>query len=124
MSIADLLPQKDARSTRGRVPLTRVLIDNNPLDVTATSASLAFSDGAHDLAKHSFTSDTLTDTDNLVDKTLSFVWGVAPHSEFFYGYVTDVKAAGAQGAQTALSFDMTVLGATKAMFEGTPRFWT
>jgi hypothetical protein len=57
-----------------------------------------------------------------VNQPVSFVWGQAPHSEFFNGYITDVTENSA-GATGALTFGMTVMGATKAMFTGKPRFW-
>ena len=124
MSIADLVPQNTAaRSTRGRVPVGRVLLRGELLDVTATSASLSFSESEHDQAKLGFTSPTLTTTDGLVDQPISFVWGVAPHSEYFSGYVTQVSETSG-GASGALTFSLTVLGATKAMYEGRPRFWS
>ena len=124
MSIADVLPQRDtARSTRGRVPVARVLVNNEKLDVSVTSASMSMGDGQHDEARLSLTSDTLTSTTDMVDKPISFVWGVAPHSEYFHGYITEVTEE-SQGATGALTFSLAVLGPTKVMFEGYPKFWS
>jgi hypothetical protein len=124
MSIADVVPQRDtARSTRGRVPVSRVLVNNEPFEVSVTSASLSMGDGTHDEARLSMTSDSLTTTADLVDKPISFVWGVAPHSEFFHGYITEVTED-SQGATGALTFSLAILGPTKVMFEGYPKFWS
>lgn len=121
MSISDT-QQQPARSVRGSVPMTRFLLNGEALDVNVTSASVVATDGKHDEAKISVTSPTLETTDGLVDQPISFYWGASPHAETFSGYVMQVEPD-SQGASGALTFTMTVFGATKAMFEGTPQFW-
>lgn len=122
MSIADTQPQA-TRSTRGSVPMSRFMLGGNPLDIRVAEASVVSMDGQHDVAKIKATSPTLENTEGMVDSTLSFFWGVSPRSESFSGYVMQV-AEDSGGATGALTFDMTVFGATKAMFEGSPQFWT
>lgn len=103
--------------------MSRFMLNGNPLDVSVTKASVVLMDGQHDEAKVSVTSATLENTDGLVDSTLSFYWGVSPRAETFSGYVMRVEEDSG-GATGALTFDMTVFGSTKAMFEGAPQFWT
>ena len=121
MSIADT-QQQSARSTRGTVPLSRFMLNGVTTDLSVTDATLLFMDGSHDEASITVTSSTMTTTDGLVDSTLSFYWGVSPHAESFGGYIVSVedKSGGATGS---LTFNMTVLGATKKMFTGAPQFW-
>ncbi len=124
MTIADILPQTSTRSTRGRCPVYGFMLNGQPLDVLSTQASLSLGEDVHDQASVSVTSATLTTTDGLTDMPISFRWGVTPRLETFNGYVTDVKEDTAMGSGVSLSFTMTVMGATKAMYVGTPHFWT
>ena len=121
MSIADT-QQQLARSTRGSVPMSRFLLNGTTFDVTVVTASLVFTDAQHDEVTVTVTSATLTTTDGLVDSLVSFYWGVAPRAETFNGYIMKVEQQSA-GATGALTFTMTIFGATKAMFQGSPQFW-
>jgi hypothetical protein len=123
MSIADVLPVTSTRSTRGRVPLYALMLNGEAFDVSVQSATVALSEGSHDQAVIKVSSATLDDTEGLVDSLLTFRWGVTPRAETFTGYIMDVKEDKAQGGTVSLSFTMSVLGPTKVMFEGAPRFW-
>lgn len=103
--------------------MSRFMLNGESLDVTVTEAGLLFMDGTHDEASITVTSSTLDTTEGMVDQPISFSWGVAPRIEAFSGYVMSVeeKSGGATGA---LTFSLTIFGTTKAMFEGTPRFWS
>ena len=78
-------------------------------------------EGAHDTGTLSAVSTTLMNTDGLVGAPFSFYFGVPPRTELFQGYITEVTDT--QGATGQLSFTLTVMGPTKLMFEGKPRFW-
>ena len=100
------------------------MLNGSELDVLAQSATFSSSEGQHDQATITVSSPTLTTTDGLTDQPVSFRWGVPPRLETFNGYVMDVKEETAQGSGVSLSFTMSLLGATKAMFDGKPHFWT
>ena len=121
MSIADL-ERVEARSTRGSVPLYQPLLNGTEFDINVTQASLIFTAGEHDQVTISATSPTLDDTTGFLDSTISFLFGTSPHVEKFCGYITNVTEE--QDSAGSLSFTLTVLGPTKAMYEGQPRFWT
>ena len=124
MSIADVHPQATSRSTRGRVPVYGFMKDGEPIELSVQSATVTLGEGSHDQAVLKVSSATLEDTDGLVDSLISFRWGATPRAETFSGYIMDVKEDKAQGGTVSLSFTMSVLGPTKAMFEGTPKFWS
>jgi hypothetical protein len=100
------------------------LLNGDTFDVLAQSAQFTLSEGQHDQAVITVSSPTLTTTEGLTDQPISFRWGVTPRIEQFNGYIMDVKESTAEGSTVSLSFTMSVLGATKAMFDGTPNFWT
>jgi hypothetical protein len=78
----------------------------------------------HDMAVISGTSSTLTTLDKVAGSAVSFYFGLSPRSEIFNGYVVSVADdQNSQGAG-ALSFTLHILGATKVMQAGLPRFWT
>ncbi len=123
MSSVDLLtPQSQARNTRGRAPVWTPLINGEDFEVTVTSAEVALMEGGHDSFTLSCQSTVLTTTEGLIDSCLEFRFGTSPRIERFQGYITDVTED--SSSQGALSFTLTVLGATKRMFEGYPRFWS
>ena len=111
-----------ARSTRGRTPFANPRVRGEPVDFSATEVRLTFTEGLHNSATIKAVSSTLENTEGFKDATISFYYGVAPRTELFQGYVMDV--ADEQGAQGQLSFTLEVLGATKVMYEGKPRFWS
>ena len=122
-NVAELLsPQAAARNTRGRTPVWTPMINGEEFDVTVSSIEVAMMEGGHDSFTLSCQSTTLTDTEGLIDSALEFRFGTSPRIEKFHGYITDVSEDSA--SQGALSFTLTVLGATKRMFEGYPRFWS
>jgi hypothetical protein len=124
VTIADIQPQTSSRSTRGRCPVYGFTLNGEPLDVLAQSASVKLTEGQHDQATITVSSPTLTTTENLTDMPISFRWGANPRIETFNGYVMDVKEETAQGSNVSLTFTMSILGATKAMFDGRPHFWS
>jgi hypothetical protein len=121
VSISDL-EHVEARSTRGTIPVYQPLLNGVALDVNITEAGFVFTAGEHDQVMISANSPTLDDTEGFLDSTLSFLFGTSPRMERFSGYITNVTEE--QNSAGSLSFSLTVLGATKAMYEGTPRFWT
>ena len=112
----------EARSTRGRAPVSTLLRFGQDMDATVTEMAVAYAEGQHDQAVLSCISSTLENTDGFVDSTFSFYFGTAPRASLFQGYITGVTDE--QDAQGQLSFKLTILGATKVMYEGTPRFWS
>jgi hypothetical protein len=100
------------------------MLNGEPLEVLPQSATMASGEGAHDQATITVSSSTLTTTEGLVDKPISFRWGATGRVEGFNGYVMDVKEETAQGSGISLTFTMSILGATKAMFDGAPKFWS
>ena len=111
-----------ARSTRGRVPLYSPRLNGEDFDISVTDMQLTFTEGQHDMATLSCVSETLEDTEDLVDKPMSFFWGMAPRTQPFYGYIVDVNEE--QKSQGSMSFKLSLLGPTKILFEGQPRFWS
>lgn len=121
-NVAELLtPQSAARNTRGRAPVWTPLINGEEFDISVSSIEVAMMEGGHDAFTIACQSTTLTDTEGLIDSALEFRLGTSPRIERFQGYITDVQEDSA--SQGALSFTLTVLGATKRMFEGYPRWW-
>ena len=111
-----------ARNTRGRTPIWGPRLNGEELDISVTEVSMTLAEGSHDSTTLTCVSSTLPDTEGMLDMPLSFYFGVPPHTELFQGYITDISSE--QKSQGSLSFTMTVLGATKMMFEGQPRFWS
>ena len=111
-----------ARSTRGRTPVWHPRLRGEDFDVDVNEMTMTLTEGQHHAATLTCVSETLENTDDFVDAPISFYWGVAPRTEPFYGYVTDVSEE--QQSHGSLSFKLSLLGATKVMFEATPRFWT
>jgi phage protein D len=110
-----------ARSTRGRVPLHAPKLNGELFEVSPNSFTLTFSEGQHDSGSVSVVSTELEDVEGILNSPISFYFGVPPRTELFQGYVTEVTDE--QEAQGQLSFTMQVMGPTKKMFEGKPRFW-
>jgi hypothetical protein len=122
-NVAELLtPQSSARNTRGRTPVWTPLLNGEEFEVTVTGIEVALMEGGHDSFTLQCQSTELTNTEGLIDSALEFRFGTSPRIEKFQGYITDVTEDSA--SQGALSFTLTVLGATKRMFEGFPRFWS
>lgn len=110
-----------ARSTRGSAPVATLMRSGVAFDATVNDVSVKYAEGQHDQAVLTCVSTTLENTDGFVDSTFSFYFGAAPRSSLFQGYITAVSDS--QDAQGQLSFKLTILGATKVMFEGKPRYW-
>ena len=111
-----------ARNTRGRTPVWGPRLNGEELDISVTDITMTLSEGKHDSAVLSCVSSTLEDTEDMLDQPLSFYFGVPPHTELFQGYITDISSE--QKSQASLSFTLTMLGPTKMVFEGKPRFWS
>lgn len=110
-----------ARNTRGKAPVATLMRSGVLMDATVTDMAVNYAEGQHDQATLSCVSSTLENTKDFVDSTFSFYFGVAPRSSLFQGYI--VAVTDEQEAQGQLSFKLTLLGASKAMFTGTPRYW-
>ena len=121
MSMTDVLSKPTYRSTRGRVPVFRPLLNGEEFVITIQEATFQLGENNHDLAALSCTSADLTTTDGLVDSTLSFYYGQAPRTELFTGYITAVDET--QAGKGNLSFKLAVMGATQVMQKGQPKFW-
>jgi hypothetical protein len=122
MSMTSVNPQTGgARSTRGKAPVSTLMFKGDVLDDTVTEMNVLFAEGQHDQATLACISSTLENTDGFVDAPFSFYFGVAPRASLFQGYITAVTDE--QDAAGQLSFKLTVLGASKVMFEGKPRYW-
>ena len=114
-------PSAGARQTRGRTPVSGVMVKGAFIDVTVNELAVSYAESQHDTASMSCISTTLENTDGMLDSPIQFYFGIAPRAGIFYGYITDVIDE--QKAQGQLSFSLTMLGPTKQMFEGKPRFW-
>ena len=111
-----------ARSTRGRTPFYMPRLNGAEFDISVSEMMLTFTEGQHDVATLTCVSETLEDTEDLVGQPMSFFWGVAPRTQPFNGYINDVTEE--QKSQGSLSFKISLLGTTKMLFQGTPRFWS
>lgn len=111
-----------ARSMRGRAPAFNPRVGGELLDATINSFTLTLGEGHHTSGAISVVSTTLENTDGILDSPITFLYGAPPKTEPFFGYVT--KVTDEQQASGQLSFTLEVLGATKIMFEGKPRFWS
>jgi hypothetical protein len=112
---------KSGRATRGRTPIYRILLAGDPLDVTVQDATVTMGENMHDTVSMTVTSTTRTNTEGLLEQPISFLYGTAPHTEVFCGYVTEV--AEQQNETGVLTWAMGIVGPTKQMQSGNPRFW-
>jgi phage protein D len=123
MSMTSVDPTaSQARNTRGKAPVASLMRNGILMDATVTEMTVNYAEGQHDQAILSCVSSTLENTDGFVDSTFSFYFGAAPRSALFQGYISAVTDE--QDAQGQLSFKLTMLGASKAMFAGQPRYWS
>jgi hypothetical protein len=124
MSIVDFSSQGTtaARATRGRCPVMRPTLGNTIMDITVQEAVISSTEGEHDSATLRVTSKTLTNTDGIVDQPISFIYGWAPRTEVFYGYVVGVRTE--ESKRGVLDFSMSCLGPTYPMTRGKTRFWS
>ena len=122
MSMTSVNPAAEGtRSTRGRAPVATLIRKGEMMDAEVNEVNVLSAEGQHDQATLSCISSTLENTDGFVDSTFSFYFGAAPRATLFQGYIVGVTDE--QEAQGQLSFKLTVLGASKVMYEGKPRFW-
>jgi len=121
MTQVDAAAGGGARNTRGRTPVWGPRLNGEELDISVTEISVSLAEGQHDHTTISCVSSTMENTEDMLDMPFSFYFGVPPHTELFHGYITDITNE--QKSQGSLSFGLTVLGATKMMFEGKPHFW-
>jgi hypothetical protein len=106
---------------RGRVPVFSPQLKGAAFDVVPKELQMIVSEGQHDGATLSVISTTLTTTDGIIDQPISFYYGAPPRTELFQGYVAEITNE--QKATSQLSFTMSILGPSKVMFEGKPRFF-
>ena len=123
MSMADMLgsAQSSGRATRGRTPIYRLLLDGEQLDVTVQEATITMGENMHDTGSMTVTSTVRTTTDGILQQPISFLYGTAPRTEVFCGYVTEVSEQ--QNESGVLTWTMGITGPTKPMQTGSPRFW-
>jgi hypothetical protein len=123
MSLMEMLGMQgtSGRSTRGRTPVFRMLLSGEPLDVTVQEASLTLGENMHDTGTLTVSSTERFTTDGILESPISFLYGNAPKSEVFCGYVTSVSEV--QSDTGVLTWTMEVVGPTKLLQKGVPRFW-
>ena len=122
MSMTDLVASPSYRATRGRVPVFRPLLNGEEFDIVVLEAIILLGVNAHEMATLKCTSPTLTSTEGMLNSTISFFYGQAPRTELFQGYIINVEMS--SGGEAALSFGLIVLGPTKVLQTGQPRYWT
>lgn len=121
MSMTDMMSKPDARSTKGRVPIFRPLLNGEEFPVTFEEAGISLSSSSHDTVIAQCSSTTLTTVDGMLNSAISFFWGQAPRTELFCGYIVGVGVT--KSGEGSLSFGLIILGVTKVMQEGKPRYW-
>lgn len=123
MSMTDLFSaQQSGRETRGRTPIFRPMLNGDEFDIQVSEAAFQFGENRHDQVTMSVSSTERTNTDGIVNGAISFLFGSAPTTDVFSGYVTDVREVNSSAG--SLSWTMTIIGPTKTMQTGLPRFWT
>lgn len=123
MSMMDMLgsQQSTGRSTRGRTPVFRMVLNADPLDVTVQEMTMTTGENMHDTVVITVSSAERTTTDGILESPISFLYGMAPRTEVFSGYVTAVTEV--QNDSGVLTWTMGIVGPTKTMQTGVPRFW-
>lgn len=114
--------EPQVRQTRGRVPISQILLNGTKFDITVVGMTANFDTNNHDYVLMSCSSSTLTNLTGIKDSPITFVWGQAPRTVQFVGYVELITET--DSGQGNLSFDMIVFGATRGMRTSTPRFWS
>ena len=99
----------------------RPLLNGEEFDIVVLEAVFMLGVNAHEMVTLSCTSPSLTNTDGMLNSTISFFYGQAPRTELFQGYVISVAVSSA--GKGALSFTLVLLGPTKVMQLGKPRYW-
>lgn len=122
MTNLDFSANQSGRSTRGRTPVWRVQLDGADWeDIEVSGAEFYLSAGQHDMVLLTMASSEMTDTEGLVDKPIFFVFGQSPRIEPFYGYIH--TATEGNSTSGALQFNLVVMGSTRVLQGGEPRFW-
>lgn len=123
MSMMEMLgsAQTSGRATSGRTPVYRIMLTGEPLDVIVQEMSMTMGENMHDTVDMTVTSSERTTTAGILDQPISFLFGLAPKTEVFCGYVTSVTEK--QNESGVLTWSMTLVGPTKPMQTGNPRFW-
>ena len=122
--MTDLSSTLSGRPTRGTVPIYRPMRDGESFDITVSEAVITLAEFAHDHAVISASTTETLDTSTFLGSAFTFYYGVAPRTEQFIGYITDVSDDQNSTGASSLSFTLTALGATKEMQSGVPRFLT
>lgn len=121
MSMSSSVSGSGATTTGGRTPVSRVMVNGIQVDVKATGMAMVRNHDQHDAVALSLSSSTLPNTDGLKDQPISFIYGLSPRTEFFFGYIVEVSEEQANNAN--LTFTLQIVGTTLAMQQGRPRFW-
>ena len=121
MTNLDLTSGQTGRSTRGRTPVWRFTVNGLELDAQVLEAQLLLSKNQHDFVTMTLSSETMTDTEDMVDQPVFFLFGQSPRVEEFSGYIVSVVES--SDNPNALQFSLFIIGATRVMQGGQPRFW-
>jgi hypothetical protein len=124
MSMLEVLGAASAtgKTTYGRTPIYQMRISGSALEVNVQSATINMGEDMHDTITMTVSSADRTTTEGLVDQTISFLYGNSGKTEVFSGFITEV--AEQQNSTGVLTWSMSIVGPTKPMQTGVPRFWT
>ena len=114
--------QGRGRNTLGRAPIYRIMLNGEPLDVNVQEVSINLSENMHDTVLLTVSSAELTTTLGILEGAISFLYGHASKTEVFSGYVTELQEV--QNDTGVLTWTMGIMGPTKTMQTGMPRYLT
>jgi len=115
--------QSNGRATLGRTPIYRMTMSGQEMsDIRVLDTTISLGENAHDTAVLNVSSPDRTGTTGFLDSPISFYYGSATRTELFCGYVTEVTEEHTDSG--VLVWTMTVVGPTKEMQKGKPRFLT
>ena len=120
MSMLETLGRSGQSST-GRTPIYRMSLAGMPLDVSVQEATMTSGENEHDSWTMTVSSTERTTTEGLLEAPISFLFGPSPRTETFCGYITSISEV--QSSTGVLTWTMEILGPTKTMQGGAPRFW-
>ena len=122
MSMTDLSAQPSYRATRGRVPVFRPLLNGEEFDIVVLEAVFLLGSTPTRWRPSSCTSPTLTNTDGCSTRPSASSTARPPARSC--SRATSSAWTVSSAGKAALSFDLLVLGPTKMMQIGQPRYWT
>jgi Phage tail baseplate hub (GPD) len=120
MSMSNLFSFNVSQQAGGRTPVARILLNNQVLDVRAREMQMERGFDKHDAVTLALSSESLENTDDIENQPISFVFGLPPNTEFWYGYVVKVTD---EPTSALLNFTLQLIGTTLFMQQGKPRFW-